>query len=390
MKVGSDKPPFGRTRRHFLHGMATAGIALAAGACGPDSAAPPTGNPGPSPSPTPTPTPTPPPLAPRSWKMGFSPTAPQPTVASVLAGIDNWSRRAELAIIHEQLPWDDLMAGMSAADILQRDKVELVRLFRTKGLGLVFMLDLTDGLDRSAEAPALVAAGRSLAEPAIQALAIDYALAVETMLAPQMLGLAAETNLVRDIAAPATYAALRTAANAIEAALANAQASAPRFISVQAEHAWGGIGNRGAFAGIDRDLADFAFTGALGISSYPYFSWAEPEDLPADYYSRLRGSSGLPVLVTEGGWTSASALGASVQSSPAKQARYFARHAQLLDSVAATAYFQLLYADLDLSAFPPPIPANLPLFAEIGLASASFAAKPALAAWDGLHARPLA
>lgn len=390
MKAGSDKAQFSRHRRRFLSGMATTGIVLAAGACGPGSAAPSSGNPGPAPSPTPSPTPTPTPPPARSWKMGFSPIAPQPTVASVLTGIDNWSQRTELAIIHEQLPWADLLGGMSPADILQRDKVGLVQLFRSKGLDLVFMLDLTDGLDRSAEAPALLAAGRSLAEPAIQALASDYALAVDAMLAPAMLGLAAETNLVRDVAPAATYAALRAAAIAIETAMGKSGTSTPRFISVQAEHAWGGIGNRSAYIGIDQDLADFAFTSALGISSYPYFSWDEPEDLPVDYYSRLRGTSGLPVLVTEGGWTSASVAGPSVQSSPEKQARYFAKHAQLLDSVAATAYFQLLYADLDLSSFPPPIPANLPLFAEIGLTDVSYSAKPALAAWDALHARPLA
>jgi hypothetical protein len=48
---------------------------------------------------------------------------------------------------------------------------------------------------------------------------------------------------------------------------------------------------------------------------------------------------------------------------------------------------QLLYADLNLSAWPQPQPANLALFAHIGLTDASFGAKPALAAWDALFAR---
>ena len=47
----------------------------------------------------------------RTWQMGFSPNPPRPTVQSVLQGIDLWSRRAELAIIHEELPWTDLLAG---------------------------------------------------------------------------------------------------------------------------------------------------------------------------------------------------------------------------------------------------------------------------------------
>lgn len=310
-------------------------------------------------------------------------------MAAVLAGIDRWSLRSEAAIIHEPLPWVDLLAGQTPQVILQRDKVELVAFLRSKGLSLTFMLDLTDGLDRAAEDPALLAAGRSLAEPAVQALAVDYALAVETMLRPERLGLAAETNLVRNIAAPQTYAALRETAQRIETALRETAARSQRFISVQVERAWGGLGGNGAFDGIDQDFADFPFIQALGLSSYPYFMWPQPEDIPADYYARLKGSRNLPVLVTEGGWTSANLAGSTIQSTPEKQARYIARHAGLLDSVAAVACFQLMFADLDLTALPAPIPASLPLFAELGLTDKAFTAKPALAAWDALFARSL-
>jgi hypothetical protein len=38
---------------------------------------------------------------------------------------------------------------------------------------------------------------------------------------------------------------------------------------------------------------------------------------------------------------------------------------------------------------PPPIPANLPLFAQIGLADSAFNPKPALGAWDAVYARRL-
>ncbi|HEX5052089.1 MAG TPA: hypothetical protein VFZ65_09975, partial [Planctomycetota bacterium] len=76
-----------------------------------------------------------------------------------------------------------------------------------------------------------------------------------------------------------------------------------------------------------------------------------------------------------------------VVSSPELQARYFERQAELLDSVHATAWLQLLYADPDLSTWPSPLPANLPLFTSIGIADSTFAPKPALAVWDLLFAR---
>lgn len=100
--------------------------------------------------------------------MGFSPTPPRPTTDVVLHGIDLWSLRAEIAAIHEELPWTDLLAGMSPDAILDRDKVQLVNYMRGKGLKLYFMADLTDGLSRGEEAPQLRALGRSLVEPAVQ------------------------------------------------------------------------------------------------------------------------------------------------------------------------------------------------------------------------------
>ena len=48
-----------------------------------------------------------------------------------------------------------------------------------------------------------------------------------------------------------------------------------------------------------------------------------------------------------------------------------------------------MFADLDLASLPAPVPANLPLFAELGLTDKTFAPKPALAAWDALFARRL-
>jgi hypothetical protein len=327
-----------------------------------------------------------PPAPQRTWALGFAPTPPVLTPASVLEGIDLWSQRAEFAVFHEELPWTDLLGGMTAQQILVRDKVALVAHLRSKGLRLAFMADLTDGLSRAEEAPQLRALGRSLAEPAVQQVARDYVLAVDALLAPEMLGLSAETNLVRAAAPAPVYAAIVTTANAMAADLSLAGSTATRFFSVQVETAWG-LFTSTPFAGIDQDLVDFPFAQALGLSSYPYFVFDDPADIPADYYLRLAMATTLPVFVVEGGWSSASVGGG--MSSPDLQAQWTTRHGELLDSVAATAWFHLLFADPDLSQWPPPIPANLPLFTNIGLCESDFTPKPALAAWDALFARSL-
>jgi hypothetical protein len=330
---------------------------------------------------------TPPPPSRRTWSMGFSGLPPRPDTATLLHGIDLWSTRAEIAAIHEELPWTDLLAGMSADAILDRDKVQLVQYYRDKGLKLYFMADLTDGLARDSEAPQLRALGRSLAEPAVQQVYRYYVAAVVRKLQPEYIGLAAETNLIRVAAPPALYAAVVQAANAAAADLQMMGAIAPRFISIQVETAWGLLGNGGAYVGVDVDFQDFPFASMLGLSSYPYFAFARPEDIPANYYSRPLTGRSLPAMVVEGGWTSVSA--GAIVSSPDAQARYLSRHAQLLDGIQARGVIQLEFADLDLSTFPQPQPANLPLFVNLGLTDSNFVAKPALAIWDAQHARPL-
>ena len=338
------------------------------------------------PSPAPTPTTGAGPAATRSWKMGFSPNPPRLTVAAVLQGIDLWSQRAEYAIIHEELPWKDLLAGLTPEAILIRDKIELVQYLRGKGLELIFIGELNDGLARENDAPQLRALGRSITEPAIQRLYQDYILAVDLMLKPRVLGLIAESNLIR-MAAPSLYPAIRQTANNTAAALRAAGSSTSLMASVQVETAWGKLSGSGSFAGIETDFADFPFVQTLGLSSYPYFGWNSPDEIPLDYYQRLLTGRTLPAMVVEGGWASNSA--ARVVSSEEKQSRYIARHAELLDQIAAKAWLQLQFADIDLAALNGAIPANLPLFGSIGLTDSNFNPKPALAQWDLLHRRQL-
>jgi hypothetical protein len=183
------------------------------------------------------------------------------------------------------------------------------------------------------------------------------------------------------------YQALTAAANA---AALEARRAAPDvlFTTVQVETAWGRLGAAGGFLGVARDRTDFPFSEALGLSSYPYLAgFAEPEELPLDYYTRLLEGASLPLLVIEGGWTSAS-LG-SVVSSPDKQRRYVERHVRILDASRAAAVFQITFTDLDLASLSLPPGSILPLFAQLGVVDPQLHAKPALATYDSIFARPL-
>ena len=123
----------------------------------------------------------------------------------------------------------------------------------------------------------------------------------------------------------------------------------------------------------------------LGLSSYPYLGgFTEPEQIPLDYYTRVRGTRTIPMLIVEGGWASESAGGFT--TSPEKQGRYIRRNAQLADAAGVVRWFQLSFTDLDPSAFPdsPPI---LVLFATLGLVDTELRPKASLAVWDSLFAQ---
>jgi len=229
----------------------------------------------------------------RSYLMGFSVIPPKPDIKVAVQSLGIWTRRADAAIMHLDVPWALLLAGTSPADALRKDGVDLEHYYRSKHLKLVVTIDVTNGLARDSEAPALVAAHRSITEPAIQQLYRDYVRTLVDMLHPDYLGLAAETNLIRQIAPRPVYNAVVRMSNDAASDIRRSQSAAalPIYVSVQVETAWGRLGPQREFVGIDQDLRDFPFITVLGLSTYPYLGvYKDPEEIPLDYYARVKGS----------------------------------------------------------------------------------------------------
>jgi hypothetical protein len=310
--------------------------------------------------------------------MGFSGYPPQWTLDSILANIDHWSPRSELSISHDEPPWGELLSGISAEFLVQREKVPIVNLYRSKGLKFVFVGDPTNGWDRSQESNGLKSLGRSLTEPAVQKVYRDYMLAISKLLNPDIIFLAAETNAIRLVAPKTLYEAVKTSANKAAEDLIASNCTSMLGISVQVEVAWG-LFSGNVYQGISIDEADFPFVDVTGLSSYPYFFYKTPESIPWNYYSRLRKRSGLPMAVIEGGWNSMTVD--LIQSSEQMQASYIDKHASLLDSIDAIGWITLLYADPVDGMLPPS-------FRHIGLTHSDWSPKAALPRWDTLFARP--
>jgi hypothetical protein len=218
--------------------------------------------------------------------------------ASTLQALDLWtSSHADAAILHISVPYAALLAGFTAQQVVDSNERGLANYYRAKGLRVVITVDATNGLDRSQEDPTLVALGRSITDTAIQRLYREFVLALDTIVHPDYLGLAAETNLIRAAAPDSVYLALVAMTNATAAQLAGLGPGPNLFVSVQVEVAWGRLLPGGGYVGIAQDLTDFPFGEALGLSSY-YLGF-DPE--PTAHYARIRAESALPVLVVEGG-----------------------------------------------------------------------------------------
>jgi len=347
--------------------LATALLASALGGCGKDTA------------------PTKPSPDRRTYFMGFSSFPPRPTIPSILGTIDAFAPRSEYGMILAEPPWDSLLAGRPADSLILANQVGLAAYFRGKGLRVIVCIDPTNGLDRSSDAAALVAAGRSLTEPTIQGLYRAFVTAMDTLIQPDYLGVASETNLVRLLAPAPLYNAVVAAANGAAADVRAHDAAVKLYSTVQVETAWGRLGGPGPYAGIATDRSDFPFIQVLGLSSYPYLGgYTDPDSVPIDYYSRLVDGNPIPEMMIEGGWSSDSTTfaGWSVEN----QRRYITRQASILDRAGAIGWFQITYTDLDLVALG--LPPSASVFGSLGLVDVDLNPKPALTAWDAQHARP--
>jgi len=326
-----------------------------------------------------------PPVMGRTYLMGFSSFPPRPTIPLVLQTIDAFALRSDAALIVTEPPWDSLLVGRPPDSLILANQVGLANYFRGKGLRIVVSIDATNGLDRSSDSAPLVAAGRSLTEPAIQSLYRAYVTAMDTLIHPDYLSVASETNLIRAAAPAPLYSAVVQVANDAAADVRARDKAVKLFSTVQVEVAWGRLGGAGPYVGVATDRADFPFAQVLGLSSYPYLAgFTDPDSLPVDYYSRLIETQPLPEMVIEGGWSSDSTTSANWNVE--KQRRYIVRESDLLDRAAAIGWFQITFTDLDAAAFG--FPSSAAPFTSLGLVDLNLNPKPALSEWDAVHARP--
>ncbi len=319
----------------------------------------------------------------RSYRMGFANSAPRfGDFDLIIQSLNLWTVRADAAIVNTEVPWKELYDGMSPTTYVLDNYQGLVDFYRSKNMKLWVYVDPQNGLDRTSDAVALQNLGKTIAQDEAQAMYRRFVIVMDSMLNPDHLGLALETNLIRAASPPAIYLGVKKAVNDVAAELKARNRPAPLSASVQVDVAWGNPG--GTYVGVEQDYADFPFIEELGLSSYPYFGIDNPDQLPLNYYSKLIEGKSLPVFVSEGGWTSGSVNTPTVSfaGSTQLQEQYVHRQRLLLDEVKAIAWLQLTFTDIDIASVPAPVPDNLGYFIFLGMVDVNLKPKPALAAYD--------
>jgi hypothetical protein len=308
---------------------------------------------------------------PRTYKMGFANYPPRYTTTDILENLRQWSSVAEVALIFEEPPWSQLLGGMTPEEVVETDYVPIVNLFRSNKLELIFMGDPAGELERGKDSLSLQQAGRSIVEPEIQDLFRKFVLAINKFLKPEVIGLGAETNLVRLHGTKEFYNSVKQVSNDCANDLKYAGFSGKLLSSIQVEIAWG-YAQGGIYQGIQQDLDDFSFANIVGLSSYPYFVFQVPSDIPNNYYSKLTTK---PMAFIEGGWNSESVNGRV--SSEYMQAQFLNKNSVLLSGIKAKYWTQLMYADIAPGWFPLD-------FQNLGITRSDWTHKPAFNVWKNI------
>jgi len=328
----------------------------------------------------------------RPFRMGWFFQPPQPTPQSVVKTSPVMAGFSDAILIQREVPWKRLLAGDSMETIAEEEYDGVVKFLTGLGIHVSFLVDPLDGLDRTREGSEMRASGRSLKEPEIRAIHEQWVKFLAARYKPEFLGLASEINSLAARGDPELYAAVKLMCDRLAPRIREISPATRVFVSFQVDEAWArvpGLPSRVDHFKLTRDFD----IDVLGLSSYPSFFFDDPSDIPPDYFSRLMVASGKPVLVAEGGWSSAPAGKGETPETLAAQARFMERFFVLVDSVQPELVILLLFADLDLEAWKTVAPANsdperVRPFISMGLAHDDLSPKPALNIWAAVFNRP--
>ena len=119
----------------------------------------------------------------------------------------------------------------------------------------------------------------------------------------------------------------------------------------------------------------------IGFTTYPWQEYANPEDIPADYYSGLSAYAQKPIAFTEIGWPSSTASGTG--NGEAEQARFLSRFVELTKGMDVEMVNWLFLHEVEVGGIAGAV--STPGTSTIALKNADGSRKEVYAEWVALY-----
>lgn len=323
--------------------------------------------------------------------FGFFPSPGEPTVEGMISTIQGAADHGDVLLFQEQVPWSDFQQGAEGESQAADELSEVVNFARLNGLEAIFVVDPLNGLNRR-EFLGLPESlqGGDFSTPEIRSAYLNFALRLAGEYQPRYLGLASEINTYFD-AHPGDQEHFLSLYRETYQAVKQISPHTQVFVTFQ----WDDL-NR-----LDGDGQPYqikweqieVFEPQLdlwAISSYPFFFFPSPADIPEDYYTPLLERTEKPLALSEGGWSTQPVL--DRVTSPQMQVDYL----HLLDEQLGDRlvfWINLTYSDLDWPAYQEVFQQQgsendlmtLSNFIYLGLVEVDGTPKPGLQVWDQLR-----
>ncbi len=323
---------------------------------------------------------------------GFFPSPPEATTASVLKHFGDLGQHADFILVQPNIPWEYFHDGSTDEPQQLTDIRNQVLLAQQNGLGVAFVVDPLNGLNRR-EIFGLPADWQpSFATPEVREAFTNFALWITREFHPAYLGLASEINTYAD-AHPDDFVNYLSLYRQVYSAIKNESSETQVFVTFQ----WEDLNN--LFAGAAEGRRPYhiswdqveAFEPELdlwAISSYPFVAFQDGAQIPDDYYIPLLTRTSKPLAVAEGGYTSEPV--GPFSGTPQGQVDYLTSiHDQIGERLRFWVY--LLLNDFNHDSYDramqqsgrsPADVSTLGMFSAVGLRTMGGEPKPALEVWD--------
>lgn len=324
----------------------------------------------------------------RTFAMGLSSLPPELTDESYGQTFELAAGAGEVILIRRTPPWGELLTDSDfpsdgTVETTQRE----IALAEEHGLNVFFAIDATDVSEDTFQLADLPddLLGATYADDDVRQALITYAGYVAVNYKPAYLALGVDVNRYQ-VQNPDDFEQFVTLYHEGYEAIKELSPETLVFPTFQMEELQGLLPKEDPHQPQWQLINRFTpKNDLLAVSTYPGLAFADPEQIPSDYYTQLSLFTDLPVAITEIGYSSEAMDGNGDEATESQQAAFLRRALADADELEMPLVVWFASQDPIFTGKSP-----LDLVQHIGLKRQDGTAKPAWSVWIGAARRPLA